>query len=32
MEHLRAICEMFEIGPEEIEWPTKDLAGISPAR
>jgi DNA-binding XRE family transcriptional regulator len=21
MEHLRRICELFEIGPEEIDWP-----------
>jgi DNA-binding XRE family transcriptional regulator len=26
MEHLRRLCELFEIGPEEIEWPTKDPA------
>jgi transcriptional regulator with XRE-family HTH domain len=23
MEHLRALCELFKIGPEEIEWPQK---------
>jgi transcriptional regulator with XRE-family HTH domain len=32
MDHLRKLCEVFEIGPEEIEWPEKDLAGTSPAR
>jgi transcriptional regulator with XRE-family HTH domain len=26
MEHLRRICEVFEIGPEELEWPEKDPA------
>jgi transcriptional regulator with XRE-family HTH domain len=23
MAHLRRLCELFEIGPEEIEWPVK---------
>jgi hypothetical protein len=32
MEHLRELCEMFEVDPEEIEWPVKSPAGPSPAR
>jgi DNA-binding XRE family transcriptional regulator len=32
MKHLRELCEMFEVGPEEIEWPAKSPAGPSPAR
>jgi DNA-binding XRE family transcriptional regulator len=26
MVHLRKICELFEVGPEEIEWPVKGPA------
>jgi DNA-binding XRE family transcriptional regulator len=26
MEHLRKLCELFEVGPEEIDWPLKGPA------
>ena len=31
MDHLRKLCELFEVEPEEIEWPEKAPAGVSSA-
>jgi DNA-binding XRE family transcriptional regulator len=36
MTHLRRLCEVLEVAPEDIEWPAKDparpsLAGSTPA-
>jgi transcriptional regulator with XRE-family HTH domain len=32
MDHLRALCEYFGVGPEEIDFPLKIPAGDDPAR